>query len=474
MDSSHIILYAAMAVLLVIAFGIVVIIWKHFWYVAEPNEALIISGTKNTKNEAGFHIVTGRGTLVRPLIQQVRRLSLKLREAQLVVQCFTVQGVPTGVEGVCIYKIGDSDAEISNAARRFLGQDDATMDRNITTLLDGHTRGIIGSLTFEELIRDTEVIAEKVRTSVTPEVGKLGLMIDSLQINKLLDPTKYIEKMSIPHVAAVEQQARVARANEDQTATLAEQLAIAANAQAKRNAEVKQSELQAEIDAQQQRAAQAGPLAAAQAHQEVLKQETEIQRLDAIKKEQELFVTVKKPAEAEAYAVATKADGAKKAAIAQAEAAATQVKLASEAQAYAVAQRGDGDKKAAIALAESKAAAIELEATAQANATQLNGAADAKAKEAVGLAEAAATKANLIAEADGLRAKGEAMKVNSEVIIQQAIAQQLPAMVREAAAPLANIKDLVVLNGADGLTSNITGIVSQVMKLWPVIKGGLT
>lgn len=473
MDTSTIFLYAGGFVLLLFAFVLFVVIFRHFWVVAEPNEALIISGTRNTKNESGFHIVTGRGTLVKPLIQQVRRLSLKLREAKLVVNCYTIQGVPAGVEGVCIYKIGDSDAEISNAARRFLGQADDVFDRNIQTLFDGHTRGIIGSLTFEQVIRDSEALAEKVRASVGPEVSKLGLIIDSLQINKVLDPTDYIKKMSIPHVAAVEQQGRVARATEDQTATLAEQQAAAANAQAKRDTAVRMQLLQAEVDTQTQQSAQAGPLAAAKAHQEVLIQETEIQRLDAVKKEQELFVTIKKPAEADAYAVATRAKGAKEAAIADAEAAAQRVKLASEAQAYAVAKKGDGDKLAAIALAEGNAATIELQATAQANATQLNGNANAKAKEAVGLAEAAAIKAGLLAEADGLAAKGKAMEINSEVIIQQAIAQQLPAMVREAAAPLSNIKDLVVLNGADGLTNNVTGIVTQVMALWPKVREGL-
>src|SRR5205823_15014472 len=64
---------------------------------AEPNEALIISGLREHETPGavgeslGFKIVTGKGTLVLPGIQQVRRLSLDLREAELAIDCVTHQ-----------------------------------------------------------------------------------------------------------------------------------------------------------------------------------------------------------------------------------------------------------------------------------------------------------------------------------------------------------------------------------------------
>jgi uncharacterized membrane protein YqiK len=74
-----------MVILIAVAIIIVaaIVIFKLMWRVAEPNEALIISGIKrggsNTAVEVheslGFKIVTGKGTLVLPGIQTVRRLS---------------------------------------------------------------------------------------------------------------------------------------------------------------------------------------------------------------------------------------------------------------------------------------------------------------------------------------------------------------------------------------------------------------
>src|SRR4029453_5306918 len=95
------------------------------------NEALIISGLRDHSTAAGddaefvnlgFKIVTGKGTLVIPGVQAVRRLSLDLREAELAIDCVTHQGIPLGIRGVVIYKVGDDFASIPNAARRFLDQ----------------------------------------------------------------------------------------------------------------------------------------------------------------------------------------------------------------------------------------------------------------------------------------------------------------------------------------------------------------
>ena len=105
-----------------------VVLFKMMWRVAEPNEALVISGLRthgdpeHHEADLGFKIVTGKGTLVIPGVQVVRRLSLDLREAELAIACVTHQGIPLGIRGVVIYKVGDDYASISNAARRFLDQ----------------------------------------------------------------------------------------------------------------------------------------------------------------------------------------------------------------------------------------------------------------------------------------------------------------------------------------------------------------
>jgi uncharacterized membrane protein YqiK len=122
---------AALAVLLVL-----VLLFRSTWRVAEPNEALIISGRRRRvmglQESLGFKIVTGKGTLVIPGIEAVRRLSLDLRETDLQIDCVTHQGIPLRVRGVVIYKVGDDLVSIANAARRFLDQQ-AQMDQPSTT-----------------------------------------------------------------------------------------------------------------------------------------------------------------------------------------------------------------------------------------------------------------------------------------------------------------------------------------------------
>lgn len=111
-----------MAGVVVGAVVVLIAVFKMMWRVAEPNEALIISGSHH-KNEGlgegmGFRIVTGRGTLVLPGVQAVRKLSLDLNETQLSVECVTHQGIPLKVRGVVIFKVGDDFVSIANAARQ--------------------------------------------------------------------------------------------------------------------------------------------------------------------------------------------------------------------------------------------------------------------------------------------------------------------------------------------------------------------
>ena len=134
------------------------------WKVAEPNEALIISGltrgTLETREGMDFKIVTGKGALVFPGLQTVRTLSLTLNETELKVSCVTSQGIQVIVEGVVIYKIGDAPPFIANAARRFLGQQ-PKMESQVYNVFEGHLRSIIGSMTMEEIIRERDKLGSQ-------------------------------------------------------------------------------------------------------------------------------------------------------------------------------------------------------------------------------------------------------------------------------------------------------------------------
>src|ERR671934_3091749 len=254
---------------LAVLFGI----WKLMWRVAEPNEALVISGLrehstpKGAGESMGFRIVPGKGTLVLPGIQTVRRLSLDLREAQLAIDCVTHQGIPLGIQGVVIFKVGDDYVSIANAARRFLDQQQQ-MDARVHNVFAGHLRAIVGNMTVEEMIRDREKLTALTRESSGMEMEKLGLIVDSLQIQEIDDPTGYIQNLGRPHAAAVASQARIAQAHADREATENEQQAEALKAQARRDSQIKQAGFQAEVDEAAAKAKQAGPLSDATARQE--------------------------------------------------------------------------------------------------------------------------------------------------------------------------------------------------------------
>src|SRR4051794_6804946 len=248
---------------------LVIIVFKAMWRVAEPNEALIISGFREKSPEGmaeslGFRIVTGKGTLVLPGVQAVRRLSLDLREAELSIDCVTHQGIPVGIKGVVIFKVGDDYTSIANAARRFLDQQ-GQMENRVHNVFAGHLRAIVGNMTVEEMIRDREKLTGLTRQSSGMEMEKLGLIVDSLQIQEIDDPTGYITNLGRPHAAAVASQARIAQAHADREATENEQQAEALKAQARRDSNIKQAGFQAEVDQASAKAKQAGPLSDAAA-----------------------------------------------------------------------------------------------------------------------------------------------------------------------------------------------------------------
>ena len=285
--------------------AIFVTVFRAMWRVAEPNEALIISGWRHDNQEGmeqtlGFKIVTGHGTLVIPGIQTVRRMSLDLSQAELAIECVTHQGIPLGIRGVVIYKVGDDFASIANAARRFLDQQEE-MDHRVHNLFAGHLRAIVGNMTVEEMIRDRDKLTQLTRESSGVEMEKLGLIVDSLQIQEIDDPTGYITNLARPHAAAVQREARIAQAGADQEATQKEQEADALKAGARRDSLIKQAGYQAEVDQASAQAKQAGPLSDATARQHVVIEETKVAELEAKREEQRLQATVRKPADAKAY-----------------------------------------------------------------------------------------------------------------------------------------------------------------------------
>ena len=441
------------------------ILFKISWRVAEPNEALVISGWgSNTPDgvaeSLGFKIVTGKGTMVWPGVQAVRRLSLDLREAELAIDCVTHQGIPLGLKGVVIFKVGDDYTSIANAARRFLDQQDQ-MDHRVHNVFAGHLRAIVGSMTVEEMIRDREKLTQLTRESSGTEMEKLGLIVDSLQIQEIEDPTGYIQNLGRPHAAVVASQARIAQAHADREATENEQQAEALKAQAVRDSQIKQAGFQAEVDEASAKARQAGPLSEATAKQQVVVQETKVAELEASREEQRLQAQVRKPADASAYEKVTLAKAERDARIAGAEAQRQEVELAAAGNAHRVKVAADAEAEQVRLHASAEAERVRLEAAAQAESVQAVGLAEAAATEAKGRAEGEAVRARGMAEAESIKARADALSENQEGVIGQQLAQQWPAIVEAAAKPFGDIDQMIVLNGAQGLSDTLAQALSQ-------------
>jgi flotillin len=444
----------------------VLILLRLMWRVAEPNEALIISGFRrhspsdDVEASLGFKIVTGKGTLIVPGVQTVRRLSLDLRESELSIDCVTHQGIPLGIRGVVIFKVGDDFTSIANAARRFLDQQDQ-MDARVHNVFAGHLRAIVGQMAVEEMIRDREKLTQLTRESSGTEMEKLGLIVDSLQIQEIDDPTGYIQNLGRPHAAAVASQARIAQAHADREATENEQQAEALKAQARRDSNIKQAGFQAEVDEAAARAKQAGPLSEATARQEVVVQETKQAELEAQREEQRLQASVRKPADAQAYQQTTLAKAERDARIAAAEAQAKETELAAAAHAQRVKLEAGAEAERVRLAAGAEAEHVRLDAAARAESTRAIGEAEAAATEAKGRAEGEAVRAKGMAVADSIKARADALAENQDAVIGQQLAEQWPAIVEAAARPFGDIDQMIVLNGAQGLSEALAQALSS-------------
>src|SRR5712664_2589638 len=210
-----------------------------FWRVPAPNEALI-SGSKRRREATQFRIVTGHGSLVLPVKQKARVLSLALQEAEIVEDCITNQGIRLNVRAVAAFKIGDDSASIANAARRFLAEQDR-MEVLVGRVFAGHLRSIIGGLTVEQIIRERDRVAQEVKDGSHGEMEKLGIVVDALEIQEIEDSSGYISNLAAPHAAAAASQARIAKAQADMQAAEREMAAFAMKAQYERDLSIKQA-----------------------------------------------------------------------------------------------------------------------------------------------------------------------------------------------------------------------------------------
>src|SRR6201996_6142552 len=271
--------------------------------VPAPDEALLISGGRAGNSGAPFRVVTGRGAFVMPTFRKARYLTLSLQEAEVAETCVTKQGISLNVRAVIAFKVGNDTESIVNAGQRFLSDQDQ-MSMLTGRIFAGHLRSIVGSMTVEEIVTERQKLATEVLDGSKAEMAKIGLVVDSLQIQSIDDlGAGYIDAMAAPHNAAIQRQAKIAQAQADQASAEAQQESARKQAEYERQTAVVRAQYKAQVDKAQAQANQVGPLQQADSQREVIKAQTELAEKQSALREQQLVSEVVRPAQADAEKV---------------------------------------------------------------------------------------------------------------------------------------------------------------------------
>ncbi len=226
---------------LFIVLAIIIVIAKLV-VVGNPNEMVIITGGRG-RDGLGYRTIIGGRKIVIPVINKVTRLSLRNMQVGLEVKAQSGGGtmMPITVTGVANVKVSSDPAERGAAIERFLGQPLQEMQRVARETLEGGLRAVIGKMTPEETVEDRDKFVTTVMQEVSDDFRKLGLLIDSVNIQNVHDEEQYLESIARKARAEVISAARKAEAMRAAEAVIkeAEANADARKAKADRDAEAK-------------------------------------------------------------------------------------------------------------------------------------------------------------------------------------------------------------------------------------------
>jgi flotillin len=442
--------------------------------VAGPNEAFIITGRKGkavvnpetgqvSTDLSGQKVVMGASVFVLPVIQKLAVLDLSSRQITISVgSAVSAQGIKCSLEGVAIVKVGGTEDAIRASAQRFLGQQ-AEIDRFTQEVLAGSLRAIVGRLSVEEIVKDRAAFAREVAEEAEASLTNQGLVLDTFQLQDIQTEGNYLKDLGRPEAARAEKEASIAEASARREAEQARLKAEEEIAVAQRELELRKAAIRAETDAAAAAAEAAGPLSKAAKDQEVIFAQEKVAVQQAALKERELDTEVRKPADAQRYAVEQSAEAQKSKAIREAEAARIAQIEAAQAKAEENRLIGAGERQRREELAK----ALELEGIAQGNAEKARREAIAAALRTEGDAEASAILAKGDAEATAMQKRADAYEQYGQAAILDLLAEMLPKLVKEASAPLGAIDKMTVIStdGASAMTRNVAGNVTQGMQL---------
>lgn len=451
-----------------------------------PNRALIVYGA------GGTQVAQGGAKLVVPLLNRAEEFSLELMSFDVAPQqnLYTNQGVAVRVEAVSQLKVRSDKDSILTAAEQFLSKSDEDREGLIRLVMEGHLRGIVGQLTVEQLVKEPEMVSEKMRSVSSADLAKMGLEVVSFTIKEVRDENDYITNMGRPEIERIKKEANIAAAlaardtqiqaaNASREAAVSKSAADQARVEAESASQAKQSEFQrdlalkrasydAEIKKQQVIADRATDLQQQIMQQQIVQEAARAQEIDKTaqvkvqeaegqRRQMELEATVIKAAEAEKQRVTALAEGEKQ-----------------RLETLAAAERQRLQLEA-----EGRAAALRAQAAAEAEAARVRGAADAEAARLRGLAEAEVIKAKGEAEAEAMRVKAAAYHEYNQAAVLDKVITNLPEIVRALAEPLSKVDKISIVStgssdGGNLGASRVTGDMVNMLAQAPAILEALT
>src|SRR5262250_1396440 len=348
---------------------------------AGPHEALVVYGFRGTR------IVKGRGTVIFPMVENCRWLSLELMSFDVAPQqdLYTKQGVAVTVEAVAQIKVKSDPESIHTASEQFLTRTPQEREGLIRLVMEGHLRGIIGQLTVEEIVKQPEMVGERMRSTCADDMNKMGLEVISFTIKEVRDKNEYITNMGRPDIARIKRdadvasaeadrdtaikralaarEAAVAKAQADQERVLAETLSQAKQAEAQRDLEIKKAQFLEVTKRQQAQADKAYDIQANIMQQQVIAESVRVQQVEKEgqvkvqeaeinRREKELIATVLKQAEIERQRIETLAQAERQRLMSEAEGHAASIRAQGEAEAEIIFKKGEAEAKAMNVKAE--------------------------------------------------------------------------------------------------------------------------
>ena len=440
------------AVLVFIAIFFLMTMFAQFYRKAGPHQALVVYGSRGTR------IVKGGGTVILPMFETYRELSLQLMSFDVAPQqeLYTAQGVAVTVEAVSQIKVKSDPESIITAAEQFLTKNDDERQGLIKLVMEGHLRGIIGQLSVEQIVKEPEMVGDRVRATCADDMTKMGLEVISFTIKEIRDKNDYITNMGRPDVARVKRDAEiataeaerdtaikraeasraaaVATAQADQERVLAQTLSLAKQAEAQRDLEIKKAQFLESTKRQQAQADKAYDIQTNIMQQQVVaeavkvrqvekEQEIKVQDAEILRRERELIATVLKQAEVERQRIETMAAAERQRNISEAEGRASAIRTQGEAEAEIILKKGQ-------------------------------------------------------AEAQAMQVKAEAYQEWNQAAVVDKLLTNMPEIVRALTAPLANVDKITIVSTGNGtsagmnkITGDMTEIAAQIPALFETLSG---